>query len=37
MKLAILFWCYKNLEICEDRLQQLRAQNPDTKIYLASG
>lgn len=33
MKLAILFWFYKEPEICENRLQILKKQNPDLKIY----
>ena len=37
MKLAILFWCYKRPEICEDRLRHLRAESPGTKIYCLFG
>lgn len=33
MKLAILFWFYKEPEICENRLQLLKKNNPDLKIY----
>jgi hypothetical protein len=33
MKLAILFWFYKETEICENRLQILKKYNPDLKIY----
>ncbi|MGU3538848.1 hypothetical protein [Methylobacterium sp. A54F] len=32
-RLAILFWFYKALDTCEDRLRQLRALNPGTAIY----
>jgi len=33
MRLAILFWFYKEPEICENRLQILRQHNPSTPIY----
>jgi len=33
MKLALLFWFYKDLDVCENRLQLLRKFNPDTPIY----
>lgn len=33
MKLAILFWFYKEPEICQNRLQILRRYNPATPIY----
>ena len=33
MKLAILFWIYKDLPLCIDRARLLRALNPDTAIY----
>lgn len=33
MKLAILFWFYKNARVCRNRLQMLRRHNPDTAIY----
>lgn len=33
MKLAILFWFYKEPEVCENRLQLLKKYNPDLKIY----
>jgi hypothetical protein len=33
MKLAILFWFYKEPEICQNRLQILRQYNPNTPIY----
>jgi len=29
MKLAILFWFYKEQEICENRLKLLRKYNPE--------
>ncbi|MBW4474801.1 MAG: hypothetical protein KME45_31150 [Stenomitos rutilans HA7619-LM2] len=33
MKLAILFWFYKEPEICKNRLEILRQHNPTTPIY----
>ncbi|HWQ59647.1 MAG TPA: hypothetical protein VN420_00675 [Candidatus Fimivivens sp.] len=33
MKLAILFWFYKEPDICENRLRLLKQYNPDLKIY----
>jgi len=33
MKLAILFWFYKDIQLCENRLQILRQHNPDTPIF----
>jgi hypothetical protein len=33
MKLAILFWFYKEPQICKNRLQLLRRYNPNTPIY----
>jgi len=33
VKLAILFWFYKELAICEDRLRLLRRLNPEASIY----
>ena len=33
MKLAILFWFYKEPQICENHLALLRKYNPDTPIY----
>ncbi len=33
MKLAILFWFYKEPEICENRLQLLKKHNPNLKIF----
>jgi hypothetical protein len=33
MKLAILFWFYKEPEICQNRLEILRQYNPNTPIY----
>jgi hypothetical protein len=37
MKLAILFWCYKRIEVCEDRLRLLRDENPGTPVYCLFG
>ena len=33
MKLAILFWFYKEPEVCKNRLEILRQNNPKTPIY----
>lgn len=33
MKLAILFWFYKEPEVCRNRLEILRQSNPSTLIY----
>jgi len=33
MKLAILFWFYKEPEICQNRLELLRQNNPTISIY----
>jgi hypothetical protein len=33
MKLAILFWFYKEQEVCKNRLEILRQHNPTTPIY----
>ncbi|MDX2230095.1 MAG: hypothetical protein NW220_10680 [Leptolyngbyaceae cyanobacterium bins.349] len=33
MKLAILFWFYKESEVCQNRLEILRRHNPTTPIY----
>ena len=33
MKLALLFWFYKELDICQNRLEILRQENPTTPIY----
>lgn len=37
LKLAILFWFYKDVDVCENRLQLLKKQNPDSKIYWLYG
>jgi len=37
MKLAILFWCYKDPSLCADRLRLLRRFNPETKIFVLFG
>ena len=37
MNLAILFWCYKNPEVCRDRLELLRQHNPERPIYVLFG
>lgn len=36
-ELAILFWCYKELGICLDRLRHIRASNPTIAIYVLFG
>ncbi len=33
MKLAILFWFYKEPEVCQNRLENLRQSNPNVSIY----
>jgi hypothetical protein len=33
MELAILFWFYKELDICKNHLEILRQNNPNTPIY----
>jgi len=33
MKVAVLFWFYKELEVCQNRLEILRQYNPDIAIY----
>jgi len=33
MKLAVLFWFYKEPEICKNRLELIRKHNPELKIY----
>ncbi|MCM8738703.1 hypothetical protein M5E06_31875 [Azospirillum sp. A1-3] len=33
MMLAILFWFYKDFDVCENRLAGLRARNPGVPIY----
>jgi len=37
MKLAILFWCYKDPRLCQDRLRLLRRDNPRALIYVLYG
>ena len=33
MDLAILFWFYKELDVCDSRLQLLRRYNGDLRVY----
>jgi len=33
MRLAILFWFYKDVEVCKNRLQIIRKYNPTLKIF----
>lgn len=33
MQLAILFWFYKELDVCKNRLELLKKHNPGVKIY----
>ena len=33
LQLAILFWFYKDLPLCENRVRLLRRHNPDAKIF----
>jgi hypothetical protein len=37
MTMAILFWCYKDVAVCVDRLRLLRHHNPDLPIYVLYG
>jgi hypothetical protein len=37
MKLAILFWCYKEPELCRDRVALLRRENPRAPIFVLYG
>ena len=37
MKLAVLFWCYKEPAICEDRVALIRRRDPETPIYVLYG
>ena len=37
MRLAVLFWCYKRRDICEDRLRLLRRDNPSLPIFCLFG
>jgi len=37
VKLACLFWCYKEPALCRDRLELLRRHNPQTAIYVLYG
>jgi len=37
MKLATLFWCYKEPALCADRVRLLREQDPETPIYVLYG
>ncbi len=34
---AVVFWCYKEPEICTDRLKLLRRENPSLPIYVLFG
>lgn len=33
MKLAVLFWFYKDVDVCRDRLRLLRRYNPETPVF----
>jgi hypothetical protein len=37
VKLGVLFWCYKHPDLCRDRVEMLRRDNPDTPIYVLFG
>ncbi len=37
MKLATLFWCYKEPAICADRVRLLREHDPESPIYVLFG
>ena len=34
---AILFWCYKDAKVCEDRVRVIRHNNPHSPIYVLFG
>jgi len=36
-RLAILFWCYKDVDLCVNRVRLLRRFNPFTPIYVVYG
>ncbi|HET9729236.1 MAG TPA: hypothetical protein VFR41_07445, partial [Acidimicrobiia bacterium] len=35
--IAILFWCYRDLPVCENRIAGLRRLNPGTRIFVLYG
>jgi hypothetical protein len=37
LNMAIVFWCYKDVDVCISRIKQLQQQNPTTKIYALYG
>lgn len=37
MKLAVLFWCYKEPALCRDRLELIRRHDPRVPIYVLYG
>ena len=37
MRLAALFWCYKDPALCRDRLELLRRNDPEVRIYVLFG
>jgi hypothetical protein len=37
LELAVLFWCYKELDVCVSRLRLLRHYNPGTPVYVLFG
>ncbi len=37
MKPDVLFWFYKNFDVCRERLAGIRSLNPDVKIYALYG
>jgi hypothetical protein len=37
VELAILFWCYKEADLCANRLRLVRHYNPRTPVYVLFG
>ncbi len=37
MDIAILFWAYKDLPVCRDRMRHLRSLNPRSRIFVLFG
>jgi hypothetical protein len=37
MQMAVLFWCYKEPEVCRERLERLRRHDPKLPVYVLFG